>query len=78
MLQAQYWARFAILQGMGLKISIQEIIPDRAGYKNNGDLSWITFKIKGQPNFDYEFDGYILRIHNEELKRDYEIIVRGN
>lgn len=75
MLQAQYWAKFAIIQGLGLKVDCQEIIPMSAGYKGDGGLAWLKFKMKNQPNFNYEFDGYTLIIENVELKLKYEIIV---
>lgn len=75
MLQAQQWAKFAILQGVGLNISINEIKPIAAGYKESGGISWLYFKIKNQPNFDYRFDGYVLQIVNNELKTTYQIVV---
>ena len=75
MLQAQYWARFALLQGLGLNVNFQEIIPTAAGYQDIGGLSWLHFKMKGQPNFNYEFDGFVLIIENIELKTKYTIIV---
>lgn len=78
MLQAQYWAKFAILQGLGLLINYQDIMPIESGYKANGELSWLHFKIKNQPNFNYEFNGYELVIENLELKIKYIIIVTKN
>ena len=76
MLQAQYWARFAILQGLGLNVNFQEIIPMEAGYQDNGEISWMHFKIKNQPNFNYKFDGYNLVIENIEFNMTYFIIVK--
>lgn len=74
MLQAQYWAKFAFLQCLGVTIDYMAVIPVNATYKpNTHELNSLSFKIKGQPNFEYEFDGHELKITNHELKKVFII-----
>lgn len=74
MLQAQFWAKFAFLQCLGITIDSSAIIPINATYKpNTNELNSLVFRIKGQSNFEYEFDGIQLKITNFELKKEFII-----
>ena len=74
MLQAQYWAKFAFLQCLGITIDYLTVVPISATYKpNTKELNSLVFRIKGQSNFEYEFDGIQLKITNFELKKEFII-----